>query len=339
MTDDFTAQIDRKVAEVNFSGVISVNLHGESYQRAFGFRDRANQIRNTMDTRFGIASGTKGFTAVGIGQLIEAGALGFDTTAKSILGDRISNLHPDITIAHLLGHTSGIGDYLDEDEISDWNAFVLPIPVQNLNSPLDYIPLFEAKTQKFTPGERFSYSNGGYILLSMIIEIVGAKPYQEFIKEKVFSTAGMQRSGFFRSDSLPENTAIGYLSTDSSRSNIFHLPVRGGGDGGAYTTIADMERFWSALKGAQLMGQEIVTTFLTPKESIGNNRSYGYGFYLNEITKEPMLVGHDVGVSFHSRIGLTNNEGFTIISNSFTDGTTGAQPLVGLIRELFEQRL
>src|SRR5690606_28010836 len=132
-------------------------------------RDRANEIENMISTRFGVASATKGFTALGIARLIDDGSVGFDTLAASIMGSKMRNLHPDINISHLLGHTSGIGDYFDEEIVQSVNDVVLKVPVQNLLSPIDYFPMIGNVEQKFRPGQRFSYSNSGYIVLAAII--------------------------------------------------------------------------------------------------------------------------------------------------------------------------
>lgn len=334
MTDTSIRKIREKATDISFSGVVSLSHSGRNTQEAFGFRDRANKATNTIDTRFGLASGTKGFTALGIGALIDQGRIGLDTAARSVLGDRISNLHPEITIRQLLAHTSGIGDYYDEDEIGEKDDFVLSIPVQNLISPLDYIPLLEEKNQKFEPDEKSSYSNSGYIALAIIIEVVSKLSYQKFIEEHILSKACMNSSGFFRSDSLPGNTALGYVSEEEPlRTNLFHLPIHGGGDGGAYSTIADMSRFWKRLKAGEIVSDSIIESFLKPQNTVDKGW-YGYGFWIDNKRDHIELVGHDAGVSFYSSTSRTAEDGFTVISNT----STGAWPLAKLIKEtIFQQ--
>lgn len=329
--NDLQKLITPTVEKTNFSGVIFVKKDDTSFKDAFGYRDRANQIKNGINTRFGIASGTKGFTALGIAKLIEEKKLTFDTPIKSILDSTVKNLHPNMTIRHLLGHTSGVGDYFDEENVQDINEVVLSIPVQHLVSPLDYIPLIEAEKHKFSPGERFSYSNSGYILLAMIIEIVSSKPYQDYIETNIFALADMSRSGFFRSDELPADTAIGYIQVnDSWRSNVFHLPLKGGGDGGAYSTVEDMEKFWHSLKTGCLLQREIVFELLKPREYIANEGLwYGYGFWIDEKRDQIVLEGYDAGVSFRSVIGRECDDGYTIISNT----SFGVWSLVDLLNE------
>ncbi len=323
--------IRQKTDEISFSGVVGFTSEGQLQQEAFGYRDRANKIKNTIETRFAIASGTKGFTALGIGTLINEGKLELDTTAYSILGTKIKNLRPEITIRQLLAHTSGIGDHYDAEEIKEINSFFLSIPVQSLISPLDYIPLLEEKEQKFPPGDRPSYSNAGYVILAIIIESLSAMSFHEFIEKHVFAKAEMKQSGFFRSDCLPRNTALGYLSKDDwLRTNVFNLPVIGSGDGGAYSTLADMSRFWKCLKSFQILPEKTLKPFLKP-QNIVDDDWYGYGFWLNPKANQIILEGYDAGVSFRSVTNNENDNGYTVISNT----SSGVWPIVRLLNEHF----
>src|SRR5687768_8689836 len=113
-----------------------------------GFADRANGRPNTLDTRFGIASATKGLTALTVASLIESGKLRSDTTLRSLMGDALPLVDAAVTIEHLLGHTSGVGDYLDEDEIGDVDAYVMGLPVHRLAAPADYLPLLDGHPQR-----------------------------------------------------------------------------------------------------------------------------------------------------------------------------------------------
>lgn len=324
-------ELCRVAEETNFSGAFAFEKDGFSVAQAFGLKDRANNIPNGMDTRFGIASGTKGFTALGIGKLIEDGKLKFDDSAVKVLDQELAWLPREVTIRHLLGHTSGIGDHVDEDELGDINSFFLDIPVQHLLSPKDYFPLIAKKPPKFSPGERFSYSNSGYIVLSAIIEQVGGKSFPAFIKEHIFDKAGMSRTGFFKSDSLPDDTALGYLNhIEGNRTNLFNLPIIGSGDGGAYSTASDMKKFWDALLKGQIVSEPIVSELLEEKVYVEDEKlSYGLGFWLNCATDEVILEGYDSGVSFRASIRRDGNIWYAILSNT----SKGAWPLVRAINK------
>ncbi len=335
MIDELKEQIRSKAAEVEFSGAVSVWSGEQVYEEAFGLRDRANELPVTNETRFGIASGTKGFTALAIGILIEEERLKLDTRVRSILEDRIENLHPEITVQQLLEHTSGIGDHYDEEEIGDGvDDFLLSIPVQNLYSPFDYVPLLEEKPQKFPPGEKACYSNGGYVTLSMIVETVASIPFHEFVEERIFGVAEMTRSGFFRSDSLPGNTALGYVSDkDRLKTNIFNLPIIGSGDGGAYSTASDIDRFWLNLKSGKILSLRTLAPFVKAQNCIDDDW-YGFGFWIDKDLNRIELFGHDAGVSFYSSTSRQFDETFTVISNT----STGAWPLGKLMKNRMLQQ-
>ena len=99
---------------------------------------------------------------------------------------------------------------------------------------------------KFAADERFSYCNGGFVVLALIAERASGVPFHELVAQRVCEPAGMSETAFLRSDELPGGTALGYLAADGLRTNVLHLPVRGSGDGGIYTTAADVRAFWEA---------------------------------------------------------------------------------------------
>jgi CubicO group peptidase (beta-lactamase class C family) len=128
--------LDTSIEEYAFSGVISISRRDTLlYERSAGYADLSNKVANTLETRFGIASGTKFFTALAIGKLIEAGKLSFSTRLKDCIALDFPRYSQEITIRHLLTHTSGIPDYYDEEKITDFDNFVLSIPWYELRGP------------------------------------------------------------------------------------------------------------------------------------------------------------------------------------------------------------
>src|SRR5437868_7137214 len=116
--------LDASINDHEFSGVISICHNNKVlYARAAGYADLSNHIENTLETRFGIASGTKFFTALAIGKLIEAEKLSFFTKLKDCIVLDFPQYSPEITIRHLLTHTSGIPDYFDEEKVTDFDSF------------------------------------------------------------------------------------------------------------------------------------------------------------------------------------------------------------------------
>src|SRR6478735_11376832 len=134
--ESLSALVDATAVSVRFSGVVWVDLQGETLiAKAYGLADRAYEIPNTVTTQFGTASATKGLTALTVMRLVEQGGLALTTTARSLLGGDLPEIAADVTVEHLLGHRSGIGDYLDEDELDDITQYVMRVPVHQLATP------------------------------------------------------------------------------------------------------------------------------------------------------------------------------------------------------------
>jgi CubicO group peptidase (beta-lactamase class C family) len=206
LRDDLETLADEKA----FSGVVVVSRHGDRLvEFARGLADRANGRPNTLTTRFGIASATKGLTALTVASLIESRQLRADTTLRSLLSDALPMVDPAVTIEQLLGHTSGVGDYLDEDELGDVDDYVMSIPVHRLDTPSQYLPALDGHAQKSPPGSSFAYNNGGYAMLSIAVEIAGGRSFYDLVQERVLDPAGMVDTRFERSDRLPAGVAIG----------------------------------------------------------------------------------------------------------------------------------
>jgi CubicO group peptidase (beta-lactamase class C family) len=316
------AAIDAAADASRFSGVVSVELGAPgAFERAYGHADRSNGIANTMHTRFGTASATKAFTALSVCALLERGSLALDTPLTDVLGVALPQASNEVTIEHLLTHTSGIGDYYDEDVVTDFDNFHLSIPWYRLERPRDYLPLLAELPPKFPPGARFSYCNSGFILLGLVVEEVAGAAYQEFVQARIFDRAGMSDSGFLRLDALPERTAIGYIEDDGAwRTNVYNLPVVGGPDGGAFSTAADMANFWSALDRNLILTEEWREQFLRPRVPTPTaSVFYGLGVWMHRPPGRPIfhfVEGRDAGVSFASLHGRESGVTYMVACNA-----------------------
>jgi CubicO group peptidase (beta-lactamase class C family) len=319
--DDHVQQLDALVSESAFSGVVRVD-RGDRVElaKAYGLANRADELSNELDTRFAIASGTKGLTALAVMVLVEDGTLALGTAARSFLGDDLPLIGDDVTVEHLLAHRSGIGDYVDEESGVDVTDHVLPVPVFALATTEQYLAVLERHPPKFAPGERFAYCNSGYVVLALVAERASGVPFHELVVRRVCEPAGMSSTAFLRSDELPEKTALGYLAADGLRTNVFHLPVRGSGDGGVYTTAADVRALWTALFAGRIVSAGSVDEMVRPRsDAPSEKRRYGLGFWLHESTKTVILEGYDAGVSFRSLHDRDRDLTCTVISN-WTDG-------------------
>jgi CubicO group peptidase (beta-lactamase class C family) len=293
--------------------------------KAYGLAHRGHEIQNTLDTQFAIASGTKGFTALAVVSLIEDGSLGLSTTARSVLGEDLPLIGDDVTIEHLLSHRSGIGDYFDEDAGHDITDYVMPVPVHELATTEQYLAVLDDHPARFAPGERFAYCNGGYVVLALIAERTSGLAFHDLVLERVCEPAGMVDTEFLRSDELPGRAALGYLTSDGARTNVFHLPVLGNGDGGIYSTAADISSLWRAF-----FAGEIVSTDWAAEMVRRRSDRYGLGFWLHESSSVVILEGSDAGVSFRSLHDPGPSITRTVISNT----SDGAWPIARLFDEL-----
>ncbi len=132
--------------------------------------DRARGVLNTVETLFATPSGTKGMTALAVIALVEAGTLELGTTARSLLGEDLPLIGDDVTIEHLLAHRSGMGDYLNEDAVNDIGDYVMPVPVHQIATTEQFLPVLDGHETVSPAGQRFQYNNDRYVVLALLAE-------------------------------------------------------------------------------------------------------------------------------------------------------------------------
>lgn len=325
-------ELDEVAAEKSFSGVVRLDRAGRTeLVKAYGWADRAHDIPNTVGTQFGIASGVKGMTALVVVSLIEDGLLELGTSARSVLGDDLPLIGPEVTVEHLLTHRSGIGDHCDEEGDLDIADYVLPVPVHALVDTEQYLPVLDGLPPKFIAGERFSYCNAGFVVLALIAERRSGVGFHQLVLDRVCTPAGMLDTDWLRSDELPGRAALGYLAADGVRTNVLHLPVRGSVDGGIFTTAADVHAFWSAFLGGRIVSPAWVTEMISPRSDVPEEKlRYGVGFWLHETGPAVILAGYDAGVSFHTFHDPVAHITCTVLANT----SEGAFPVARRLREL-----
>ena len=326
-------EIDAVVAESRFSGAVRIDRGGELVlERGYGSARRDTDMPNTPSTQFATASGLKGLTALAVMALVEDGVLALNTTARSVLGDDLRLIADDVTVEHLLAHRSGIGDYLDEDaEGYDTTDYIIPVPVHTLLGPEDYVPILDGFPTKFPAGSDFGYCNGGFVVLALIAERASGVPYHDLVLQRVCEPAGLADTAFLRSDELPARAAHGHLFAEGPRTNVLHLPVRGTGDGGIYTTVGDMRTFWTALFDGRIVPRERVADMVAPRSDAYEGWQYGLGFWLMAGTSAVGVRGYDAGVSFTTLHDPETDTTCTVVSN----WTDGAWPLARFTNGLF----
>jgi len=322
-----------------FSGTTLLKKVGEKpVISSLGYANRAEQIPNQTETKFGIASGCKLFTAIAICQLVEEGKIMFETRLLDCVDFVFPNFADNITIHHLLTHTAGVPDYFDEEMMEDFEDLWKALPMYSMRNLKDFLPLFQNEPMKFTPGKQFSYNNSGFILLGLIVEKVSGMRFTDYVEKNIFKKAGMIDSGYFAFDALPCKTAQGYIDFENGgwKTNIYSLPVRGGSDGGAYITVKDMTLLWESLLTHQLLNESTTNKILTPHVVDEDESYYGYGIWIDKTDGEVSkyhIMGYDPGVSFHSAYYPGINTILVVCSNA----SSGAYGVMAEIEKLLNQ--
>jgi CubicO group peptidase (beta-lactamase class C family) len=329
---ELAAQVEayaRRLAEADvFSGVVLLAHEDRPLLlRAFGQAEKGFGIANRPDTRFNIGSITKTFTAVSVLQLVERGVLSLDDPLSRFLPDV-----PDvesarkITIRQLLTHTSGLGDHVNAMARDPFRT-----RYRTVGRMLDLVrrtpPLFE-------PGTQWRYSNSGFLVLGNVVEKASGQDYYEYVRHNVFEPAGMSRTGFFELDGVNADLAVGYQvefgrGKPRWRSNQFDLFVRGGPEGGAYSTAEDLFHFARALRGHRLLGPRLTAEALEAKPDL-HSPGYGYGF---EVEEGGRVLGH--GGSFvgaQGKLDMFPEGDYTAVVLSNYGGA--ARPVVAKVRRL-----
>jgi CubicO group peptidase (beta-lactamase class C family) len=331
VTEQIASALDAVAAQTDFTGVVRVDRDGEVLERAWGMADRGHGIAMTPDTRIGVASGAKSFTALTVLRLVEDGLLRLDTSARELLGTDLPLIDDRVSVEQLLSHRSGIGDYLDEDAIEDDLDYLMPVPVHTLATAESYLAVLEGFPQVFAPGSDFAYNNGAFCVLAILAERAAGRPFHDLVRRHVIDAAGLSRTAYLRSDELPGDAALGYLEPTGLRTNVLHLPVVGGGDGGVLTTAGDVHRLWSALDAGRVVAPSTRDDAWCSRTRLPDDQGYGLGFWRRGAAIE--MHGADVGASFHAvhePQGLT----WTVLSST----THGAWPVVRRLRELLSPR-
>jgi CubicO group peptidase (beta-lactamase class C family) len=325
------ASVEQVAAATGFSGVVRVDVAGETVlERAWGLADRAYGVAMTPETRIGVASGAKPLTALAVMRLVEDGALSLGTRAREVLGADLPLVDDAVTVEHLLSHRSGIGDYLDEDDQDDMLSYVMPVPVHQLDAAESYLPALDGHPQVFAPGTGFAYCNGGFCVLALIAERVSGVRFQELVRQQVIEPSGLTATAYLRSDQLPGDAARGYLDgglEGGMRTNVLHLPVVGGGDGGVYTTAADVHAFWTALDEGRPVTPGTRDEMWRSRGFLDRtDRLDGYGLGFWRWGDAVVLEGYDAGASFRAA-HLPGRASWSVLSNT----TEGAWPVAAAL--------
>ncbi len=277
--------------------------------KAFGMADYDNNIENTTQTVFEIASLTKQFTATAILMLQEKNLLSVQDPLSKYIPD-----YPDgdkIKIYNLLNHSSGIHDYVDSAESieSEKDSFTLE----------ELIELFKNEPLDFEPGTEFGYSNSNYILLGYIIEKVSQKKYEDYIEENILKPLNLTNTGFLSNKDTIKNKAIGY-STIDAKNNEYEKATDEEGPiiasaGEICSTTEDLYKWEQALFAEKIINRTSLNEMFTPGIT-----SYGYGWSIDESVEGNKVVSHIGNLpGYTSYIGRNIYKKYSIIILSNKD--------------------
>jgi CubicO group peptidase (beta-lactamase class C family) len=282
-----------------FSGSVLIAHDSDILLSAgYGLANREWDIPNTPDTKFRIASLTKQFTAMSILILQERGLLTLQDHACQYF-EECPEAWQDITIEHLLHHTSGIpGNYYDMGEFERTRN----------TSPSRLIELFFDAPLHFQPGSRSEYSDSGYIVLGRIIEVASDQPYRRFLRENIFDPLGMDDTDYDTTTSVIKHRAEGYANPNQHAA-YFHIS-NAYASYGLYSTVEDFYRWDQALYSGDVVSQESWDAMFAAAVPISGVPGYShalYGLGMGSLDDHP-YIRHDGGM-----------DGFTSSMVHFTD--------------------
>ncbi len=271
------------------NGAVLVAEKGKTLvDTAYGYANMELNVRNTVNTRFRVASVTKQFTAMAIMMLAEDGRLNTADPITKYL-DSLPAEWSEITIHEMLRHTSGISDYEGWFDGYDTQAYSNYMAQEN--APARIAHDARLKPLDFPPGTKFYYSNSAYILLGYIVEKASGMSYEQFVRTRILEPLGMTRSAMDHSELIVADRASGYrLRPGAFPRSWYNGMTRGDylnayyqlmsppqGDAGLITTTRDLYRWDQALYTEQLVKKPTLDSIFTP-----GLENYGYGWFVQK---------------------------------------------------------
>jgi CubicO group peptidase (beta-lactamase class C family) len=271
--------------------------------KGYGYANVEHQVPVKPETIFQSGSVGKQFTATAVMMLVEEGKINLDEKIGKYLGD-VPEGWKNITVRNLLTHTAGMTDYPDGFD------FRRDYTEDELLKQAQAIPL------AFQPGEKWQYSNLGYVTLGILIHKVTGKFYGDFLQERIFKPLGMTTARIISEADIVPNRAAGYrLVRGELKNQSWVSPsLNTTADGALYLTALDMAKWDAALYGEKLLKKTSLEQMWTPvKLNDGKTHPYGFGWLLGEVNKH-RVVGHEGGwQGFASVIVRYPDDRFTVV--------------------------
>ncbi len=310
-TDMLTPRVDALFQEFNQAGspgasVMVIRRGKAVLAKGYGLANVEERIPCGTNTNFRLASVTKQFTAMAVMILAERGKLSFD--------ERLTNFFPEfpaygnqITLRHLLTHTSGLIDY--EDVIPKGTEIPL------LDRDVLRLLMQQDKTY-FPPGTKYRYSNSAYALLALIVEARSGNNFAWFLRENIFRRLKMSNTvAYEQGPSVVPNRAFGYSPEGSGfKRTDQSLTSSVLGDGGIYSSVADLYQWDQALYTDKLVSRKMLKLAFTPGPATEHpDTGYGFGWFIGQYRglEEIWHSGNSLG--FTTRIARFPEKKFAVI--------------------------
>lgn len=281
--------------------------------KGYGLASVELGVPATADTAYQLASVTKTFTATAVMMLVREGKIALDDKITERLPD-LPEAWKDVTIHHLLSHTSGIKSYTS---VRDFHK-----SARKDYARREILDLVSKEPLEFQPGERWNYSNTGYFLLGMLIEDVAGKPYGEFMDERVFKPLGMTRTRANDLRAIVPDRAPGYQWDGKELKNGEYVsPSQPFAAGMLISSVNDLVKWDAALASHALLDEQSSERMWTPTRlSDGREAGYGYGWETSEINGH-RRVSHGGGIpGFSTELARFPDEKLTVIVLANTEG-------------------
>ena len=310
------------VANKQFMGSVLVAQDGKVvFSKGYGFANLEWDVPNSPTAKFRLGSVTKQFTAACILLLEERGKLKIDDPVKKYMPDAPA-AWDKVTIFNLLTHTSGIPSFTGFPDYASTEAIA--------TTPEKLVARFRDKPLEFQPGEKWNYSNSGYVLLGYLIEKISGQSYSQFVQDNIFTPLGMKDSGYDSNSAIIAHRAAGYAPSDKGLINAGYIDMSIPLSAGAlYSTTEDLLRWEQGLFGGKLLSVASLQKMTTPFKN-----DYAFALAVRDANGHK-VIEHGGGIEgFNTQLSYYPDDKLTIVvlANQNT-GATGdiASKLAALV--------
>jgi len=333
--DELSTGIDELMTSYHelgiFNGTALVATEGEIIlSKGYGLANMEWGVPSSPDTKFRLGSITKQFTSMLVMQLVEEGRLALDATVVDLLPSYRSDTGAQVTVHHLLSHTSGLPNYTSQPGFME-DVSRDPFGVE------EFVAAHCSGDLEFEPGSTFRYSNSGYFLLGAIIEQVTGKPYEQALRDQTLEPLGMHDTGYDHSDAIIERRAAGYERTPDGYRNADYLDMSLPHAAGAlYSTVEDLLLWDRALYTDTLLSDRWKAKMFEPVLE-----GYGYGWGIRELPIGPgeatrTVTAHGGGINgFNTVIARVIEDRHLVVLLNNTGGTRLGEMQNGILDLLY----